>query len=90
MGVPTEIRQVKRPRNTVVVDRGENHFLRYAVRERAGTVCKLGHNPQPRNGRTIGHIINGTYVPVGPTRMTKKSPEWLSYGSSALVESQSR
>lgn len=90
MGVPTEIRQVKRPRNTVVVDRGENHFLRYAVRERAGTVCKPGHNPQPRNGRTIGHIINGTYVPVGPTRMTKKSPEWLSYGFSALVESQSR
>ena len=43
MGVPTEIRQVKRPRNTVVVDRGENHFLRYAVHERAGTVCKPGH-----------------------------------------------
>lgn len=90
MGVPAEIRQVKRPRNTVVVDRGENHFLRYAVRERAGAVCKTGHNPQPRNGRTIGHIINGVYVPVVRTRMTKKSPEWLSYGSSALIESQSR
>ena len=40
MGVPTEIRQVKRPRNTVVVDRGENHFLRYAVRERAKATHK--------------------------------------------------
>ena len=90
MGVPAEIRQVIRPRNTVVIDRGENHFLRYAVRERAGSVCKTGHYPQPRNGRTIGHIINGTYVPVAHTRMTKKSAEWLSYGSSALVESQSR
>ena len=58
MSVPENIRSVQRPKNTVVVDTGSNSVLRYAVRERKGTVYVSGGNPQPRNGRIIGHIID--------------------------------
>ncbi len=34
MSVPVEVRQVARPRNTVVVDTSSNDPNRYAVRER--------------------------------------------------------
>lgn len=40
MGVPAEIRQIKRPRNSFLVDQGESYVLRYAVRERAETTHK--------------------------------------------------
>ena len=63
MAVPEEIRLVKRPKNTVVEDRGGNGPNRYAVRERGKIKCIPGKNPQPHNGRVIGHIINLKYVP---------------------------
>ena len=64
MGVPENIRSVQRPTNTVVVDTGSDSVLRYAVRERKGTVYVAGGNPQPRNGKTIGHIFEFRYVAV--------------------------
>lgn len=91
MGVPVEIRQVARPRNTVVVDTGSNGPNRYAVRERGKSICKPHKNPAPRNGRTIGHIINLTFVPVvDEPRLAPDGPQWLSYGSCAFVYSVSR
>lgn len=88
MSVPLNIREVSRPRNTVVVDTGSKGPNRYAVRERARSVCAPHKNPSPRNGRTIGHIINFTFVPVVKTPMLAPTgPEFLSYGSCALVYS---
>ena len=61
MGVPKEIREVDRPKNTVVVAYGKNKDL-YAVRARTG--CKYsGGRRLPQNGEIIGHIIDGRYVP---------------------------
>lgn len=61
MGVPEDIRKVERPKNTVVIDTGVGE-LRYAVRERNGVKYVKDGNPQPKNGKVIGHIVGGRYV----------------------------
>lgn len=62
MGVPKEILAIERPKNTVVVPYGRNKDY-YAVRARVG--CKYdGGRRLPINGGTIGHIIDGCYVPI--------------------------
>lgn len=86
MPVPAEIRAVPRPKNTVVEDNGRKGPNRYAVRERSSTKYVAGSNPQPHNGRVIGHIIDYKFVPktAAPVR---DEPDMLSYGASALVHS---
>ena len=61
MTIPDSILNVKRPVNTVVIAYGKNKDL-YAVRERVG--CKyVSGRRVPVNGPTVGHIIDGEYVP---------------------------
>lgn len=86
MAVPADIRAVKRPVNTIVEDSGRDGPKRYAVRERSGAKYVQGGNPQPRNGKVIGHIIDHVYVPL-ENRMPPSEPDMLSYGSSAFVKS---
>ena len=62
MAFPADIRAVPRPKNTIVEDSGHNGPKRYAVRERSYVKYIPGGNPQPRNGKVIGHIINHEYV----------------------------
>ena len=64
MAVPAEIRAVPRPVNTIVDDSGTNSPKRYAVRQRASSKYIPGGNPQPKNGKVIGHIIDYKYVPL--------------------------
>lgn len=87
MAVPAEIRAVPRPVNTIVDDNGSNSPKRYAVRQRGATRYVAGGNPQPHNGKVIGHIIDGKYVPIDDEKKTNTSPDMLSYGASALVKS---
>ncbi len=90
MGVPESIRKVERPKNTVVHDSGKDTKYRYSVRERNGAKYVPGKNPQPRNGKVVGHIIDGKFVPVEPkTPPSRNTPDLLSYGSSALFKSLS-
>jgi len=64
MPIPKEILEVERPINTVVIAYGKDKN-RYGVRQRIG--CKNdGGRHLPVNGPTIGHIINGLYVPIIP------------------------
>jgi len=86
MAVPESIRMVKRPLNTVIDDNGRDGPLRYAVRERGRTKYIPGGNPQPSNGRVIGHIIGDKFVPK-IEKTAADGPEMLSYGSAALVRS---
>ena len=86
MAVPLIIRQVERPKNTVVDDNGRSGPNRYAVRERSSVKYVAGGNPQPRNGRVVGHIIDLRFVPVQEATAAQ-GPEMLSYGASALVKS---
>lgn len=88
MAVPTEIRAVPRPVNTVIDDNGKDGPKRYAVRQRGVSKYVRGGNPQPHNGKVIGHIIDFKFVPIESNEGDRKaSPSMLSYGASALVKS---
>lgn len=64
MPIPREILDVERPKNTVVIVYGKNKD-RYAVRQRIG--CKnVDGRHIPINGPTIGHIVDGRYIPLEP------------------------
>ena len=64
MAVPAEIRAVPRPKNTVVENNGRPGPKQYVVRERSGAKYVSNGNPQPHNGRVIGHIVDGVFVPA--------------------------
>ena len=62
MPIPSDVLAVSRPKNTVVIAYGKDKNL-YAVRQRIG--CKyVDGKRKPINGPTIGHIIDGMFVPV--------------------------
>ncbi len=85
MGVSEKIRKVDRPKNTIVEDNGREGVNRYSVRVRSGIKYIKNGNPQPGNGRVIGHIINERFVPV--TDGISDIPDSLSYGGAAFVKS---
>ena len=64
MPIPQEILSVTRPKNSVVIAYGKDKSL-YAVRQRIGCRNDNGRH-LPINGPTIGHIIDGVYVPIDP------------------------
>lgn len=86
MAVPGQIREVPRPKNTIVVDNGKEGSHRYAVRERIGVRYVPGGNPQPQNGKVVGYIYEGRFVPKDQ-HAASVLPDMLSYGSAALVRS---
>ena len=86
MAVPKEIREVDRPVNTIVEDNGREGPNRYAVRVRSSIRYVSGGNPQPHNGKVIGHIVDGRYIPEGEPLADAK-PDQLSYGASAFAHS---
>ena len=61
MPIPQDILSVPRPKNSIVIAYGKDKSL-YAVRQRVGCRRENGRN-LPINGPTIGHIIDGVYVP---------------------------
>lgn len=88
MAVPAYIRNVPRPVNTVVADNGKDGPHRFAVRERSGTKYIQHGNPQPKNGRVIGHIFDGRFVPLHEATASS-GPDMLSYGAAAFAYSLS-
>lgn len=62
MPIPKEILAVPRPKNSIVIAYGKNKD-RYAVRARVGCRRVNGGN-RPVNGPTIGHIVDGVYIPI--------------------------
>lgn len=88
MAVPENIRKVPRPVNTIVEDNGREGPNRYAVRERHSVKYIAGGNPQPRNGKVIGHIVGSVYVPIKEITPAVE-PDMLSYGGAAFVKSVS-
>jgi hypothetical protein len=69
-----------------VDDNGGNGPSRYAVRERGNSKYIPGHNPQPRNGRVVGHIVGGLFVPI-QDKTAGGGSDMLSYGAAALAKS---
>ena len=89
MPVPENIRKVARPKNTVVVNNGKPGPNQYAVRARKTEKYIPGKNPQPVNGKVIGHIIDGKFVPI-IEKTAASGPDSLCYGTAALVKSVTR
>ena len=65
MPIPQEILSVPRPKNTIVIAYGKDRNL-YAVRQRIGCRNVDGRH-LPVNGPTIGHIVDGRYMPIDST-----------------------
>lgn len=87
MAIPEEIRNVARPKNTIVVKRG-NGPLKYAVVQRVG--CKrVGDSNIPVNGYTVGHIIEGAFVAISDPVAQRKT-ELKDYADVVLIDSVSR
>ena len=71
MPIPKEVLAVKRPTNTVVIVYGKNKDL-YAVRQRVG--CKnVNGRHIPITGPTVGHIVDGVYIPKPSDRVSSVS-----------------
>ena len=62
MPIPQDILSVPRPKNTVVIAYGKDKGL-YAVRQRIGCRNDNGRH-LPVNGPTVGHIVDGRFVPI--------------------------
>jgi hypothetical protein len=87
MAVPEEIRKVERPRNTIVVKRGNGPRM-YAVVERVG--CKrVGNRNVPVNGRTVGYIMQGMFVAYSDS-VSQRKIELKDYADVVLIDTVSR
>lgn len=63
MKVPKEIREVERPTNTIVYAYADkNAEIRYGVKERI--YWKEDGRQKQKDDRTVGYILNGTFVPL--------------------------
>ena len=92
MPIPKEILDVERPVNTVVICYGKNKDL-YAVRERVG--CRYDNGRRvPVNGATIGHIIDGKYVPKSassePIAVSMATVDLKDWGAIILCDNAAR
>ena len=89
MAVPEEIRKVERPKNTKVVDHGGTGLRRYAVIARTGCKRVDGKNI-PVEGGTVGHIIDGRFVPMEHEDLRRSRVELKDYADVCLVDSLSK
>jgi len=89
MPIPKEILEVERPTNTVVIAYGKDKN-RYGVRQRVG--CKNdGGRHLPVNGPTIGHIVNGLYVPsisAEPAGISENAVDLKEWASVVLCDAK--
>lgn len=87
MPIPEEIRQVPRPVNTIVIAYGKNKD-HYAVRQRIG--CKyVDGKRKPVNGPTIGHIIDGRFIPLPekePEKTASAPADMKDWGNAVLCD----
>ena len=83
--VPEEIRKIERPKNTIVqVTKKEDVYL---VVQRIG--CRYDNGRRlPVNGKVIGHIIDGRYVPKeeSNTKLSQRNFHVLKYGCAAFAD----
>ena len=89
MPIPKEILNVPRPVNTVVTVYGKNKD-KYGVRKRIGCKRTNGRNV-PVTGPTIGHIIDGVYVPVGgQEELSRSAPDLKDWAVVRLADREFR
>lgn len=86
--VPENIRKVPRPKNTVVLPTKHDNI--YMVQARVGCTYDKGRR-LPKNGKIVGHIIDGKYVAKSGsrkrTRLSKRKVSVIRYANIAFAES---
>ena len=84
MSIPKEILAVERPTNTVVYVTSAGN---YGVKKRIGCRYVNGKN-RPINGPTVGHIIDGKYIPIEEKKEDTSSmaPALLDWADARLCE----
>ena len=85
MPIPADILAVERPVNTVVIAYGKNKD-HYAVRKRIGCKYVNGRN-LPVNGPTIGHIVNGKFIPVESIDVSVSQTDLKDWGNIVFCDS---
>ena len=75
--VPQYILDVTRPADTIVVDTRSNSIHRFIVRRKA-TAEELESDPGSKYKETIGHIIDGQYVPKGTKELVDPERPYMS------------
>ncbi len=87
MTVPEDIRMIERPRGTVVCD-GRNGV--YPVREKLSGGYWVDEDGKPhrpsRNGRVVGHIRDGAYVPKEPDLVPVGDVDLKDWGNVELFD----
>lgn len=87
LSVPEDIRKIERPRGTVVCD-GRDGI--YPVREKLSGGYWVDEDGKPhrpsRNGRVVGHIINGGYVPKEPDLVPVGDVDLKDWGNIELFD----
>ena len=93
MAVPEHVRKVERPKGTVV---GDERNGVYPVREKLSSkswVDENGKRHRPsKNGKVVGHIVNGTFVPLAekPETVSVCDVDIKDWGEYCLCDSQNR
>ena len=82
MSVPKEILAVERPMNIVVYVTSTGN---YGVKKRVGCRYVNGRNV-PVNDPTVGHIIDGKYVPIAKKDASSLAPTLLDWADAQLCE----
>lgn len=89
--VPENIRKIERPKNTVLLP--TKHENIYMVLQRIGCTYDKGRR-LPKNGKVIGHIIDGKYVPKakesGRKKLTERSVSVMKYANVAFAHAMGR
>lgn len=87
MPIPKSILSVQRPTNTIVIAYGKDKN-KYAVRKRIGCRYVNGRS-LPVNGPTIGHIVDGAYVPMEDTAaVASQSPDMKDWANVVYCDNQ--
>lgn len=91
MAVPEDIRKIDRPTGTVVCDERNGA---YPVREKLSGKYWVDENGKPhrpsRNGRVVGHIKNGTFVPKDPDSFPVGEVDLKDWGNIELFDRLNR
>lgn len=84
MPIPKEILTIERPKNTIVYVTSVGN---YGVKKRIGCKYVNGKN-RPVNGPTVGHIIDGKYVPIEEKKkdVSSMGPALLDWADAQLCE----
>ncbi len=87
MTIPQHIKNVLRPKNTVIIENKTIGNYKYAVRERTGYKKDAKGKMQPVYGKVIGYIVDNNFQQISKPHVQDEEKYYLSFGSAAFIYS---